>query len=494
MKRKIKAGGITFETGFGKVVVNEYMSNFGVSFNAGDLKGVDVIRWNITKEDDASGAAFETVALTDAYVDMTINMVDYFNARFNETGSYILYLQCLKGSTFVDGTNLQFYFCRYANYQMGITYPNTMRPVFAPAVYKYSQKGLHVDTETAVADTVVFEVGGYSEVRKVHEGVAAFDAQEYLRQLFKDLKPWDQVSKGGVFRYLYSNGMMSADSVVVKLIDKNGKMIGVSEHDIFAFFSVGLFFDRTNVSNQHGRWRKRKVFYNLPGTVDIFQDDTKHDADGHNATLAFIYVKPYDCGDGTYSNGITRNIKADGVGFVSVDVLAAYREIISGAATYKEIDQLIAEGCFLTAEKHYHADGSTGDDLGVAITFDASTCGTYCRWISRWGERCYWLFATGEESLQTKAGSTFERNDDFKESKFTNVETTRTFKVGDVVGNGYLDFLCGFADGWAQQVYDRDKGTWTDVEVLDAKVSVSKQAVGNRIEFEVSIPQTNVKF
>lgn len=495
MIRKVKIGGITFTTGFGKAVVKEYMASLGVSFNTGDLKGCDKIRWVITKEGE-SGSTFEEVSLTDAYTDMTINMVDYFNARFSETGSYVLYIQCLKGSSFAGGGSLQFYFCKYAYYQMGIKTTNKVRSAFSPCVFKYEKNGLHVDESTRFAENIVFEIGGYSEVRKVHDGVATFDAQMYLRQFFDGLDPWSGDKPVPVWDFVRKSPIAVDDSIVIKLMDSAGKMIGVDEYNLQPLYAVPtLFPDAFNSNSDGGKWRKRVLFYNLPMTLDLYQNTAVKDSLGFNFSVKLKLKKAQKGSDGIMREGGSIEAIADRADLTSIDFMRFF-DCINGDSGYIfDLVDMINNGAYLTADKAMNTQLEEGDDRGVEITFNSSTCGTFCRWISRFGERCYWLFAAGEESFETKAGTTFERvTESFGEEKRTNVETTNIVKIGDVVYNEYVGFLCSFADGWAQQIYDPTTGRWSDIEVLDAKVSVGKKVAGNRVEFEIKKPQKNIVF
>lgn len=496
MKRKITAGGITFFASIGKVVAKEYMGNFGVSFNTGDLKGCDKIRWVITK-DGESGATFDEVSLTEAYVDLTINMVDYFNARFTETGSYILHIQCLKGSTFAGGANLQFYFCKYANYQMGISFPNRVRSVFRPAVYSYDQSGLHVDSETAVAEFVEFECAGYAERVRVYNGIAKADMSEYLKTLFSEIKPWDFASVDSYYNFLSDNPLYRDYSVVIKLLDKNEKLIGAAENNIDCFFNVEHYFDKSDVENAMGTFRKRRIFWNYPFTFDLFHDEFSNDPDGYNFNVGFSFKKPVpdDDKEGTYSTGQMVSIKCPDMRSVQIDFKRFIQHINNTSTAKIDYDFALKYGLYIVSDNGLDSSLTASNKRGIDCEISGATCGLYFRWISRFGEHCYWLFSEGETVQEVKTASEFKRVDsNLQEQTMTNKETTKTVKVGDVVRSEYLGFLCSFADGWGQQLYDAKTGTWSDVEVLDAKVSVSKQAVGNRIEFEVSIPQTNVKF
>ena len=67
-------------------------------------------------------------------------------------------------------------------------------------------------------------------------------------------------------------------------------------------------------------------------------------------------------------------------------------------------------------------------------------------------------------------------------------------KIGDAVRKEYTEFLASLADGWAVQMYNAGDGTWTDVEAQDSKITYGTAAAGNTVEFEISFPQTNLKF
>ena len=496
MKRILQIAGITFYASIGKVVAKEYMQNFGVTFNTGDLRGCDQIRWNITKADDSAGAAFEEVNLTEAYVDLNINMVDYFNARFTETGSYVLYIQLCKGSTFVAGGNLQFYFCKYAYYQMGITVPNQVRSIFRPAVFSYSQAGLHVDTETAVADYVEFEIGDYVERRKVHNGTVSADVSEYLRQVFKDINPWKFDAVNQYYNFISDNQLYKYYSVVIKLIDASGRLIGVAEYNMDCFYAVGAYFDNYNVFNADGVWRKRMIFWNMPFTFDVFLMPGYSTDNLYGVNIGVTYKKPiYNPDKDSYTVGHSVNISNVELRGAQVD----FRKFIdfqnSISVSKIEFDNVLNNGIYIVSDNGIDSTLTPSDKIGIDCEISTATCGVYLRWISRFGEHCYWLFNGGTTTHEIKAVSEFKRIDaSFSEKTVRNVETTKIMKIGDAVRKEYTEFLASLADGWAVQMYNAGDGTWTDVEVQDSKITYGTAAAGNTVEFEISFPQTNLKF
>ena len=496
MKQKFNCGGIAFKTGFGRAIIKEYISRFFVEFNSGSLAGVDKIEYNITPINDTAGLPFQTINLTAAYTDMRIDFGDYFNGLYSATGEYLLYLRLSKNNVFVDGYNLPFYFCKYAYYQMGITVPNRVRSVFRPAVYSYNQSGLHVDNETAVASLVEFEAAGYAERVRVYNGIAKADMSEYLKTLFADINPWDFASIDSYYNFLSDNPLYRDYSVVIKLLDNNEKLIGVDEHNIDCFFNVEHYFDKFNVENAMGTFRKRRIFWNYPFTFDLFHGEFSNDPDGYNFNVGFRFKKPVpDDDEVTYYTGQMVNIKAPDMRCVQID-FNRFIQFINNTSTAKiDYDFALKYGICIVSDNGLDSSLNASNKIGIDCEISGATCGLYFRWISRFGEHCYWLFNEGETVQEVKTSGEFKRVDsNLQEQKISNKETHKTIKVGDVVGNAYLGFLCGFADGWGQQLYDAKTGTWADVEVLDAKVSVSKQAVGNKVEFEVEIPQLNVKF
>lgn len=493
MRQKFDVGGITFYCGFGRVVVKEYLKQLTVKFNCGSLSAVDSIRWNITRVDDSTGAEFEELKFESDYQDIELSLSDYFTSRFTAKGRYSLYIQCLKGTTFVDGFNCLFWYSNYSFYQMGFTFPNRCLPVFAPCVYKYSTAGLHVDSTTQKAEYVEFEAAGYSERRKVYDGVCTFDAQAFLQQLFNDVDPW-QFQDYEFNDYMKTSPLVVSDSLVIKLLNAKGDVIDVCEDALDAFYSVGTFFMRTNVKAIGGNFRSRMIWYNLPHTVENYQDEGNGDVIGYNNGIRFVMKNKVIGSGGTVFYDFGYSTKTFNRPVVSVNVKSILDWILDIDNCNVSSYDLIKAGFYIMAE---HPINSAGDSviIGIDPEFSAETRGIYIRWISRWGEHCYWLFTKGEETSETKAISTFKRSDEsFNEREISNVETTRTIKVGDIVKQKYIDFLCGFADGWGHQMYNQEDGSWTPINVLDAKVSVGKQASGNKVEFEIEVPQLNVKF
>lgn len=492
MRQSFDVGGITFYCGFGRVVVKELVNHLTLKFNCGSLSSVDSIRWNITRADDKEGAPFEEVKLESDYQDIELSLSDYFTQRFTAKGRYSLYIQCLKGTTFVDGFNCLFWYSNYSFYQMGFTFPNRCLPVFAQCVYKYSTDGLHVDSTTQKAEYLEFDAAGYSERRKVHDGVCTFDAQAFLQQIFKDVDPW----KLGPIKYddvLKTSPLVVCESVVIKLLNANGEVIDVCEDSLDAFYSVGTFFMRTNVAENGGKYRRRMIWYNLPHTVENYQDELSYDVEGMNNGIKLKLKKTIQTSDGQEINAVGLSCRTFNMPVVIYNVKDAMQLIFDGSNGIY-FNDIIDAGFYICADKPINSSGDRVQ-IGIDPEFSADTRGIYIRWISRWGEHCYWLFTKGEETSETKAISSFKRVDEsFNEKEISNIETTRTIKIGDVVKQKYIDFLCGFADGWGHQMYNQEDGSWTHINVLDAKVSVGTKAVGNNVEFEIDVPQLNVKF
>lgn len=476
--------------------MKEYFQFFYMTFNAGSLAGVDTVEYNITPYDSSEGAAFQELKLTEAYADVKVEFGDYFNSLYSATGRYILSLRLSKNNVFVDGYNHPFYFCKYAHYQMGITVPNQVRSIFRPAVFGYSQSGLHVDTETAVADYVEFEIGDYVERRKVHNGTVSADVSEYLRQVFKDINPWKFDAVNQYYNFISDNQLYKYYSVVIKLIDASGRLIGVAEYNMDCFYAVGAYFDNYNVFNASGKWRKRMIFWNMPFTFDMFLMPGYSTDNLYGVNIGVTYKKPiYNPDKDNYTVGHSVNISNVELRGAQVD-FRKFIEFQNNISVSKiEFDNVLKHGIYICSANGIDSDLQPTDKIGIDCEISTATCGVYLRWISRFGEHCYWLFKEGATAHETKAASEFKRIDaSFSEKNIRNVETTKIMKIGDAVRKEYTEFLASLADGWAVQMYNAGDGTWSDVEVQDSKITYGIAAAGNTVEFEISFPQTNLKF
>ena len=492
METTFRCGGIDF-TMLGRVFVKEYFSNFYMTFNAGSLAGVDTIEYNITPYGSSDGAAFQEIKLTEAYADMKVEFGDYFNSLYTATGRYNLYLRLSKNNMVVDGYNHDFYFCKYGWYQMGITIPNQVRSVFRPAVFGYSQAGLHVDAETAVAKYVEFEIGGYTERRKVHNGTASADLSEYLRQIFKDINPWNFESINSYYNFISDNQLYKYYSVIIKLIDASGRLIGVDEWNMDCFYNVDNYFEKYNVFNAAGKWRKRMVYWNMPFTFDMFIAPTMI-GDMADFDMGLTFKKPYQTADGMAYGGIFNGVNYVNQRSIAVDFKKFIAFMSEGAFTTFDLNFAINHGFYICSNNGIDFNLTPSAQIGIDCEFSTSTCGVYLRWISRFGEHCYWMFKEGAATQETKTASEFKRlNTAYEETTVRNVETSKTMKIGDAVKDDYLDFLASLADGWAVQMYNASDGTWTDVEVQDSKITYGTAAAGNTVELEIAFPQTNIK-
>ena len=495
MKTSFTCGGIKF-TMNGRVFVKEYFQFFYMTFNAGSLAGVDTIEYNITPYNSSDGAAFQELKLTEAYADIKVEFGEYFNSLYSATGRYILSLRLSKNNIVVDGYNHQFYFCKYANYQMGITVPNQVRSIFRPAVFSYSQAGLHVDTETAVAKYIEFEIGDYVERRKVHNGTASADVSEYLRQIFKDIDPWKFEAVNQYYNFISDNQLYKYYSVVIKLIDGSGKLIGVSEYNMDCLYAVGAYFDNYNVFNYAGKWRKRMIFWNMPFTFDVFLMPGNSTDNWYGSDIGFTYKKMiYNPDKDSYTGGAFVNLFNVELRGAQVDLkkLIDYHNSVSVSKIDFEI--VMKHGIYICSANGIDSELQSTDKIGIDCEINSATCGVYIRWISRFGEHCYWLFKEGTTTIEAKKSSEFKRLDtSFNEKNIRNIETSKIIKIGDAVKDDYLDFLSSLADGWAVQMYNSSDGTWQNVVIQDAKVACGNSAAGNMVEFEVEIPQLNIRF
>ena len=235
------------------------------------------------------------------------------------------------------------------------------------------------------------------------------------------------------------------------------------------------------------------VYWNMPFTFDMFIAPTMI-GDMADFDMGLTFKKPYQTADGMAYGGIFNGVNYVNQRSIAVDFKKFIAFMSEGAFTTFDLNFAINHGFYICSNNGIDFNLTPSAQIGIDCEFSTSTCGVYLRWISRFGEHCYWMFKEGAATQETKTASEFKRlNTAYEETTVRNVETSKTMKIGDAVKDDYLDFLASLADGWAVQMYNASDGTWTDVEVQDSKITYGTAAAGNTVELEIAFPQTNIK-